>query len=92
MTQRRNYQEVGKIELAPEEAARFEKRIEEADREIEAARVNFRWGAEQLNVVKRAAELAGIPYQTYIKQVVYWKAVHDIKDAESLKTSSKVGG
>jgi predicted DNA binding CopG/RHH family protein len=65
-----------------------------ADEEIEAARVNFRWGREQVELVKRVAELMGIPYQTYIKQVVYRQAVADIETSRAARahTRKAVGG
>ena len=45
--------------------------------------VNFRWGREQVALVKKAAALVGVPYQTYLKQVVWKQAVEDIRRAES---------
>jgi predicted DNA binding CopG/RHH family protein len=84
MTKRRNYEDLGDVELPADIAARAAVAIAQADREIEASRVNFRWGPAQVEVVKRAAQLAGVPYQTYIKQVVWRQAVEDIKDAASI--------
>ncbi|MHB8621031.1 MAG: hypothetical protein ACYDAG_15905 [Chloroflexota bacterium] len=61
-------------------------RLEEAaDREIAAGRVTFRWGKGQIAVVKRAAAIIGIPYQTYLKQVVFKQAVADIEHAEAVR-------
>jgi predicted DNA binding CopG/RHH family protein len=54
----------------------------EADREIAAGTVTLRWGREQIAVVKRAAALMGVPYQTYLKQVVFRQAVDDIAAIE----------
>ena len=59
-------------------AERFEQAIKEADKEDDECRVNFRWGIEQLKIVKRAAEAIGVPYQTYIKMAVYAKAMQDL--------------
>ena len=56
----------------------------EADREIAAGSVTLRWGREQIAVVKRAAALMGVPYQTYLKQVVFRQALADIERAESV--------
>jgi predicted DNA binding CopG/RHH family protein len=39
---------------------------EEADREIAAGSVTLRWGKDQIAVVKRAAAIMGVPYQTYL--------------------------
>ena len=57
---------------------------EQADRDIAAGTVTLRWGKEQIAVVKRAAAIMGIPYQTYLKQVVFKQAVADIEHAESV--------
>jgi len=54
---------------------------EEADREIAAGVVTLRWGKEQIAVVKRAAAILGVPYQTYLKQVVFKQALADIERA-----------
>ena len=55
-----------------------------ADREIAAGSVSLRWGREQIAVVKRAAALMGVPYQTYLKQVVFRQALADIERTESV--------
>jgi predicted DNA binding CopG/RHH family protein len=55
----------------------------EADREIAAGVVTFRWGKEQIAVVKHAAGILGVPYQTYLKQVVFKQALSDIERAEA---------
>ncbi len=80
MEEKRNYKILGTIELSDEEAELANTFIEEAEKELEEARINFRWGREQLNLVKRTAHLMGIPYQTYIKQVVYRQCMQDLKD------------
>lgn len=81
MKKRRNYEILEPIELSNEDAEIANKFIEEAEKELEEARINFRWGREQLNLVKRTAHLMGVPYQTYIKQVVYRQCLQDLKDA-----------
>ncbi|MEK7433729.1 MAG: hypothetical protein AABZ74_11400 [Cyanobacteriota bacterium] len=85
MTKRRNYEILGPVELSDEEAEIANKFIEEADKEIEEARINFRWGREQLNLVKRTANVMGVPYQTYIKQVVYRQCLQDLKDKKLIE-------
>ena len=82
--ERRNYEVLSDIELPPEVAAQAEAAIALADQQLEEARVNFRWGTAQVDVVKRAAELAGVPYQTWIKQVVWRQAMADLKDAATV--------
>ena len=49
------------------------------------ARVNFRWGREQLAFVKRAAEAMGVPYQTYIKQAAFRQAAADLDALPSVR-------
>ena len=55
----------------------------EADRELAAGTVTFRWGRQQIAVVKRAAAIMGVPYQTYLKQVVFRQALSDIERAQA---------
>jgi len=87
MTKRRNYQDLGKIELSEEEDKRITAMIDEAEKEIEETRVSFRWGKEQLGVVKQAAEQMGVPYQTFMKMCVYQRALDVLKDVQvALKT------
>lgn len=59
----------------------------EADRETRAGIVTLRWGKEQIGVVKRAAAILGVPYQTYLKQVVFRQALADIEHAEAVLTT-----
>jgi hypothetical protein len=61
-----------------EEDPRVADMIDQAEREIDEARVNVRFGREQLNIVKLAASLRGIPYQIYIKNAVYESAFRDL--------------
>jgi predicted DNA binding CopG/RHH family protein len=84
VTKRRNYEDLGETVLPDDVSARVEAAVAQADRDLEAARVNFRWGVAQVALIKRAADLAGVPYQTYIKQVVFRQAVADLKDAAAL--------
>jgi len=77
-----NLQDLGDIELTPEQAARAEAAIAQADKELGEARVYFRWGAAQLDAIRRAADLAGVPYQTYMKLVLFRQAVADIAAAD----------
>ena len=67
---------------------RVERMIEEADAELYETRVNFRWGKEQLELVKRAADQMGVPYQTYIKQVVYRQCLIDLKTTAEVHEAS----
>lgn len=86
MTKRRNYQDLGEVELPAEVAARASQAIEQAETDLEQElRVNFRWGASQLKIVRQAAELAGIPYQSYLKQVVIRQALDDLRQQAALR-------
>jgi predicted DNA binding CopG/RHH family protein len=91
MSKRRNCEDLGEHELEPVAAARVERAVEQAERDLEEARVNFRWGVAQVALIKRAADLAGVPYQTYIKQVVFRQAIADLKDAAGLGLSNQPG-
>ena len=62
---------------------------EEADREVAAGTVTLRWGKNQIAVVKRAARILGVPYQTYLKQVVFRQALADIEQAEAVLASKE---
>jgi len=43
----------------------------------------FRWGQQQLAIVRRAAKVAGIPYQTYLKDAVMRRAIGDLRAAQA---------
>jgi predicted DNA binding CopG/RHH family protein len=85
---RRDYEELPDEELPPELDAKARALIDLAERELEETRVNFRWGKLQVDTVKRAAALAGVPYQTYIKQIVFRQAVADLRAAEGVVKAS----
>ena len=72
-------EDLGIQELTPELDNKINAMIEQADKEFEEARVNIRWQKQQLDLVKKAASLIGIPYQIYIKDIVFRKSVEDIK-------------
>jgi predicted DNA binding CopG/RHH family protein len=46
--------------------------------------VNFRWEQGPLDVIRRAADLVGVPYQTWMKQVLYEKAIATISAAHGV--------
>ena len=72
------------VEEAPEISELVTHLQAEADREIAAGTVTLRWGKEQIAVVKRAAAIVGVPYQTYLKHVVFKQALADIARAEAV--------
>ncbi len=68
----------------PELEAELEAMEDQTERELaqrsaDDARVNFRWGREQLDFVRRAASMMGVPYQTYIKQAAFRQAAEDLQ-------------
>ncbi|TAK24116.1 MAG: hypothetical protein EPO26_06805 [Chloroflexota bacterium] len=66
-----------------------------AERDMAAGVVTLRWRRKQIAVVKRAAALMGVPYQTYLKQVVFRQAVADIERIDAalgVESASTVGG
>ncbi|MBI4495116.1 MAG: hypothetical protein HY690_20265 [Chloroflexi bacterium] len=71
-------------EMSPEMDAQVTAMIEQADRDVEEMRVNMRWGRAQVDVIKRAAALYGMPYQTYVKQAAFRQALADLKEAEAI--------
>jgi predicted DNA binding CopG/RHH family protein len=83
MTRSRRLEHVGVVELDEAESERIAAMIEQAEHDIAMdlsdVRVAFRWNREPLSVVKRAAALIGVPYQTYLKQTVFEKAVRDLE-------------
>ncbi|HEY9724226.1 MAG TPA: hypothetical protein V6D47_19655 [Oscillatoriaceae cyanobacterium] len=65
--------------FSDEESAHELRFIEAADRDIEA-RVSFRWKRDSLAMVKKAAARVGVPYQTYMKVVLYERAIADLAE------------
>lgn len=85
---RRDYENLGNFEMPAEVVAKVDAMISQADEEDELARVNFRWSKEALEIVRQAAKLMGIPYQTFIKQTVFEHALSIIKDTEKSRKSA----
>jgi predicted DNA binding CopG/RHH family protein len=90
-SKRGNYEieDLGDIELSPELDEKIQRMTEAADAELEATRVNFRWQREPLSLIKEVAAAMGIPYQTYIKQVLYRQALEDLAKIKSNRASSQ---
>jgi predicted DNA binding CopG/RHH family protein len=82
-------EDLGEVELDPETDAKVTRMIAEADKEIEETRVSFRWGKEQLAIVRQAAENMGVPYQTFIKMCVFQHALDVLKDVQAAKPKGK---
>jgi predicted DNA binding CopG/RHH family protein len=77
------YEVVGDVELSSEEDAAAREQIRQADSERADVSVTFRWGQQQLAIVRRAAKVAGIPYQTYLKDAVMRRAIDDLRAAQA---------
>jgi len=61
----------------------------DAEQEGAEVRVNFRWGPEQLALVKQAARVQGLPYQIYIKKALYDRAKADLSEHYKLVESAR---
>ena len=82
-------EELEDISLSDEIDAKVSKLTALADSEIEQTRVNIRRKKEPLNLIKKVAESMGVPYQTYIKQVLYRQALNDIQLIQSQSVVKK---
>jgi predicted DNA binding CopG/RHH family protein len=82
---KRSYTRLDDVELDEETTRKVEELVEQAEQDIaelkDEVQVNFRWSRGQLELVKRAAALHGVPYQTYLKQATIRQAITDLKDA-----------
>lgn len=74
----RKIRKVGSGEMSVEESADAD-RIESAEAKEHGVRCTFRWGEEQLTLVKSVADKIGIPYQTYIKEAIYRQCMQDLQ-------------
>ncbi len=81
--------EMGDVLLDAKTSRMIEKKIAEAEAELsKEVRINFRWGNEQLRLIQGVAQKLGVPYQTYIKQVLYRQAIQDLKSFKDSELSS----
>jgi len=76
----------------PKLLAQIDKLEREAEEDIQAMNVNFRWTREKVDVVKHAAEAMGLPYQAYIKHVVYRQAIQDLRAVNEALNPSRPKG
>ena len=72
-------------ERDPEVLRMLDQAERDAAHEGAEVRVNFRWGPEQLALVKEAARVQGLPYQVYIKKALYDRAKADIAEHYQLQ-------
>jgi predicted DNA binding CopG/RHH family protein len=75
------YQVLGDIQLSAEEEAVVQQQMEQLEREPLPVSTALRWGRQQLDLVRRAAALAGVPYQTYLKMAAIRAAINDLRVA-----------
>jgi len=80
--------ELEPVELPAEVAERFEEQIAQAEAELDAHRTSIRFSTKQLATIKQAALKYGMPYQTYVKDAAFRRAVTDLR---ALKTLEAVG-
>lgn len=87
---RANYEieDLGDLELPADLHDKVVDMTATADLEIAETRVNFRWQKEPLSLIKRVAHAMGVPYQTYIKQVLYRQALEDLNKIQATITPS----
>ena len=80
----------GSIDISPEEAERIGDMQDQAARDADEGltMIAIRWGRPQLRMIKRAAELRGVPYQIYIRNAAWELARHDLESAELLMSGS----
>jgi predicted DNA binding CopG/RHH family protein len=71
------------FDMSAEDAAKATAMIEQAEEDIADTeqRVNMRLGRPQLEVIKRAAKVYGVPYQTYVKEAAFRQALADLRQA-----------
>ena len=85
---KRNLANEHDVEMSEEEDALLEAMEEQAERDIAEYRVNMRWSKEQVDLIRRAAAIYGIPYQTYLKQAAVRQAMADLKAAGEVAKGS----
>lgn len=81
-------EDLGDFALPAEQHMKVQEMTAAADAELEDTRVNFRWQKEPLSVIKRVANAMGVPYQTYMKQVLYRQALEDLSKIQATKLSA----
>lgn len=67
------------ITLSQEEDEAFRAAEAQADRDAKETRITMRIKQGQLDLIQRAAEEYGMPYQSYIKQAATRQAIADLQ-------------
>ncbi len=84
-------EDLGHFDMPEDLDAKVQKMTAEADAELDATRVNFRWQKTPLNLIKAVAAAMGIPYQTYMKQVLYRQALKDLEHIQAYTEKQSSG-
>ena len=84
-------EDLGDVELSAKLNKKVKRLTIRADADINSTRVNFRWEQEPLNLIKDVAAAMGIPYQTYIKQVLYKQALDDFAKIQTNRSFATTG-
>jgi len=79
-----NLEEGVNIELGEEMDAIIRQKIADTEIDIEnkSVSITLRWGRKQLNLLKTVADSIGVPYQTYMKHVLYKQLLIDLGQIE----------
>jgi predicted DNA binding CopG/RHH family protein len=74
-------------EMTDVETAAIEALVATTEADLQAAPqpTTIRWSAEQLAVVRCAAARYGMPYQTYVKDAAFRRALEDLRQIDGLK-------
>lgn len=54
----------------------------EVEAEQATRTTTVRWTVRQVRAIERAAAIVGMPYQTYVKDAAFRRALQDLADAE----------
>lgn len=71
-----------------EEAKQVNAMEDEVEAELAERRTSLRWSGVQLAIVKQAAAMTGTPYQTYVKEAAFRRALKDLERFATLKQSA----
>jgi predicted DNA binding CopG/RHH family protein len=81
-------------EMDEEESERFTEMERQADldaeRAIDEQREGPRWSPEQVELIRRAAAVYGIPYRSYLKQAAVRQALADLNAARAAEALLKL--
>jgi predicted DNA binding CopG/RHH family protein len=80
---------MGDVFLDEKTSRMIEKKIAQAEKELyKEVKISFSWGNVELRLIQGIAQKLGVPYQTYIKQVLYRQAMQDLKSFKDSELSS----